>query len=134
MSEPGPRVAAWLGIIADLLGDPLFEMPHQLILEQLAQTFNLTGLGHSTSDSAGRQQLIEYPHAVLKPIAELDEWLDGRSHVLHPILRWHAVTRDPRPTSMARVPTALMSTRERWPLVSSLKPTVSSNRSRSATG
>ena len=121
MSEPGPRVATWLRVIADLLGDPLDEMPHQLILEQLAQTFSLTGLGHSTSDSAGHQQLIEYPHGVLKPIADLDEWLDGRSNEIHPLIRWHAVTRDPRPTTMARVPTTLVSTRRRWPLVSSLK-------------
>ena len=122
MAEPGPRVAAWLGIIADLLGDPLYEMPHQLIVEQLMQTFSLTGLGHSSSDSTGRQQLIAHPHGVLAPMIDLDDWLDGRSHELHPILLWHAVTRDPRPTTMERVPTALVSSRNRAPMISALKP------------
>jgi DNA-binding CsgD family transcriptional regulator len=121
MSEPGPRVAAWFGIIADLLGDPLYEMPHQLILEQLAQTFSVTGLGHSSSDSLGHQQLILHPRELLTPFGELDEWLNGRSHEHHPLLRWHAVTRDPRPTTMERVPTALVPTRDRQPLISGLK-------------
>ena len=115
-------MAAWLGIIADLLGDPLDEMPHQLISEELAQTFSVTGVGHSSSDAAGRQQLIEYPRGVLAPFSELDKWLDGRSHRLHPLLRWHAVTCDARPTTMARVPTAMVSARERLPLVTALKP------------
>ena len=121
MTEPGPRVAAWLGVVADLLGDPNSEMPHQLILEQLELTFSLTGIGHSSSDSTGRQQLIAYPDGVLTPFAELDEWLDGRSNELHPLIRWHAVTRDPQPTTMARVPTALVSTRDRRPMITLLK-------------
>jgi len=121
MSEPGPRVAAWFGIIADLLGEPLYEMPHQLILEQIAQTFSVTAIGHSSSDSVGRQQLIVHPHDVLTAFVELDEWLNGRAHELHPLIRWHAITRDPRPTTMERVPTALVSTRDRRPLISSLK-------------
>lgn len=120
MSEPGPRVAAWFGIISDLLGEPLYEMPHQLILEQLAQTFSVTAVGHNSSDSVGRQQLIMHPHDVLTAFAELDDWLNGRAHELHPIIRWHAVTRDPRPTTMERVPTALVSTRDRRPLLSAL--------------
>jgi len=122
MSEPGPRVAAWFGFIADLLGDdPLYEMPHPLILDQFAQTFSVTGFGHSSSDLAGRVQLIAHPRVVLPPSAELDEWLNGRTHHHHPLLRWHAVTRDPRPTTMERVPTALISRRDRQPLVSALK-------------
>ena len=120
MSEPGPRVAAWFGILSDLLGEPLYEMPHQLILEQLAQTFSVTAIAHNSSDSVGRQQLIMHPHDVLTAFAELDEWLNGRAHELHPIIRWHAVTRDPRPTTMERVPTALVSTRDRRPLLSAL--------------
>jgi DNA-binding CsgD family transcriptional regulator len=122
MSEPGPRVAAWFGFIADLLGaGPLYEMPHTLILEQITQTFTVTGLVHSSSGPDGRQQLIAHPRVVLPPVDELDEWLDGRTHHHHPLLRWHALTRDPRPTTMERVPTALVSRRDRQPLVSVLK-------------
>lgn len=122
MSEPGPRVAAWFGFISDLLGaGPMYEMPHPLILDQFAQTFSVTGPGHSSSDPGGRQQLIAHPRVVLPPLAELEEWLDGRTHEHHPLLRWHAVTRDPRPTTMERVPTALVSRRQRQPLVSVLK-------------
>jgi DNA-binding CsgD family transcriptional regulator len=122
MSEPGPRVAAWFGFISDLLGaGPLYEMPHPLILDLFAQTFTMTGPGHSSSDPRGRQQLIAHPRVVLPPLAELEQWLDGRTHEHHPLLRWHAVTRDPRPSTMERVPTALVSRRQRQPLISVLK-------------
>lgn len=121
MSEPGPRVAAWLGTISDLLGEQLYEMPHQVILEQLTRTFSVTGVGHSSSDSTGKQQMISFPEGLLDPVVELDEWLSGRSHKHHPLMRWHAVTGDPRPTTMDRVPTSLVPARDRRPILSALK-------------
>ncbi len=121
MSEPGPRVAAWLGTISELLGEHLYEMPHQVILEQLAQTFRVTGVGHSSSDSTGKQQMLSFPEKLLDPVIELDEWLAGRSQKHHPLMRWHAATQDPRPTTMDRVPTNLVSERDRRPIISSLK-------------
>lgn len=121
MSEPGPRVAAWLGTISDLLGERLYEMPHQVILEQLARTFSVTAVAHSSSDSSGHQQMLSLPTDVLAHVAELDEWLNGRSHEHHPLIRWHATVRDPRPTTIARVPTAVISVRDRQPLIDGLK-------------
>ena len=121
MSEPGPRVAAWLDTVSDLLCGHLYDMPHQVILQQLYRTFRVTGVGHSSSDSTGRQEIVSYPERLLDPVVELDEWLNGRSHKHHPLIRWHAVTGDPKPTSMDRVPTALVTARDRRPILSSLK-------------
>src|SRR5690242_12277735 len=67
-SEPGIRLAAWHDTIVDLLGEPLREMPHQLILETMAKTFDVTAVSHSTSDALGRQQVITHPRDVLKPV------------------------------------------------------------------
>lgn len=120
-SEPGIRLAAWHDTIVDLLGEPLREMPHQLILETMAKTFDVTAVSHSTSDALGRQQVITHPRDVLKPVADLDEWLAGRTHKHHPLLRWHAATRNPRPTTIERVPMTMVSARDRYPLISGLK-------------
>lgn len=114
-------MAAWLTTVSELLGEHLHEMPHRVILDQLSRTFSATGVGHSSSDSSGRQQMISLPSDVLERTADLDEWLNGGSHKHHPLIRWYATTRDPRPSTIGRVPTGLVSARDRRPLISSLR-------------
>lgn len=113
MSEPGPRVAAWLGTVCDLLSEHLYDMPHHVIFEQLERTFGVTAVCHNEADSLGRQSILTSPQDVLEPVTDLDEWLRGDSRGQNPLIRWHLATGDPRPWTIGRVPTTLVPLRDR---------------------
>lgn len=123
MSEPGPRVAAWLGTVADLLREPLLTMPHQVILEQLAATFPVTAVSHNWSDAEGEMGVSTHPVDVLAPLAgQMKSWLRGELAGSHPLIVWYLRTQDPRPWTIGRVPTALVPRREWQRIRQPLRP------------
>jgi DNA-binding CsgD family transcriptional regulator len=121
VSEPGPRVAAWLGTISDLLGEPLYEMPHHVIFDQLHQTFGVNAVAANRADPEGRQLMITSPSDALQSVTDLEEWTQGDSRNDNPLVRWYATTGDPRPMTIGRVPTSISPMRDRARIVASLR-------------
>lgn len=123
--EPGPRVAAWLGTVADLLQESLVEMPHEVIFEQLQRTFDVTAVSLTWASESSGYGVIVRPHDALEPLSEsgsMEAWLRGEVQGCHPLVAWHLATGDPRPWTNGRVPTALVPARKRIRVESLLRP------------
>lgn len=122
MPEPGPRLAAWLGTVADLLQQPLTEMPHEVIFEHLEQTFAVTAVSHNWSSLNGQQGATTRPHDALLPLsASMESWQRGDMRDCHPLISWHDKTGDTRPWTNGRVPTALVPMHKRSRVVEPLR-------------
>ena len=56
MRTSAARVAQWLGFVSDLLsGEPLCELPHDLVFDQLAMTFAWAGCPTTGAGPADHQ-------------------------------------------------------------------------------
>ena len=110
MSEPGPRVAEWFGIVSDLLRQPLTAMPKRDLMFHLVDTFDVTGVSWNSRDADGRIGLLQQPRDTLDAVAsEFGRWRSGELQDCHALLAWHAKTNDPRPWTIDRVPTTMVS-------------------------
>jgi DNA-binding CsgD family transcriptional regulator len=121
MAEPGRRVADWLALVCDLMGDHLIEMPHAVIFEQLSRTFDVEAAAYNLSDASGRQSMITCPSDALVTVEDLEDWTRGDGRGANPLVRWYSTTQDPRPFTIDRVPTSIVSDRERARIRSTLR-------------
>ncbi len=123
MTEPGPRVAAWLGTVSDLLREPLTEMPDAVIFDQLERTFAVTAVSHNRAGSDGLLEVVSHPHDALEPLAAaMEAWRRGEMLDCHALTNWHYVTGDPRPWTTGRVPTAIVAQHKRNRINQFLRP------------
>ena len=114
MSEPGPRVAEWFGIVSDLLRQPLTIMPKRYLMSRLIETFDVTGVSWNSRDADGRLDQLLQPEGTLDAVApEFARWQSGELQDCHALLTWYAKTKDPRPWTTERVPTQMMPKRKR---------------------
>lgn len=116
MSEPGPRVAEWFGIVTDLLRQPLTAMPKRHLMGRLIETFDVTGVSWNWRDDDCRFGLLVRPDNLLDPVADAtDRWRSGELFDSNALLRWFAKTKDPRPWTVGRVPTQMVPKGSRAP-------------------
>ena len=109
MSEPGPRVAEWFGIVSDLLRQPIAAMPTRFIVSRLVDTFDVTAASWNWRDHDQSFGMILQPSDALDALSEdLERWAAGELHDCHALLNWYARTKDPRPWSNDRVPSAIL--------------------------
>ena len=102
MSSSSIRAAQWIGFVGDLLRQPLTEMPHEAIVDQLRDTFAVTAASYNWAEADGRQGIIIHPVDTLEPLAEeFLAWQRGAFVGRHPLVTWHMTVGDPRP---ARTP------------------------------
>jgi DNA-binding CsgD family transcriptional regulator len=113
-----PCLDPWLDLVRDsLLGHDAF--PGDLIRQRLHETFGVHVMGawSGAGDSVGRDTAIPtWPTAEIEPY-----WLNG-GYRRHPSSRWYAVSPDLAPTTIARVPTAVVPVNERHRVQEALIP------------
>lgn len=122
MSTSSTRALPWIGFVGDLLRQPLTEMPHELIMDQLEETFEVTGSSFNWTTDDGGQGLLVHPIGLLDPVAAaFDSLPRGELLGQHPLMTWHLTLGDPRPSTSDRVPRSIVSNRDRQPLISLLR-------------
>lgn len=108
------RLVPWLGFVSDLLTEPLDQMPHEAIFDQLQASFPGVGVSYNWSEPDGRSGMIVRPQSLLVEYEEVvGAWQRGELKLAHPLATWYVTSGDISPTTCARVPTALVSTRDR---------------------
>lgn len=115
MGEPGIRVAEWFGTFADLGRLPLTTIPAGYVIERLSQDFPVTAASFNSRDHNGKFTiLIEPRDAIASVMADLSrDYERGELDRYHPLLTWYAVTGDPRAWTNGRVPSTMVSRRQR---------------------
>lgn len=114
MDEPGPRVAYWMGAFCDLMREPLTEFPARRIRLHLQESFAITGVTFNWRDADGRVGVEISPEEWMLAQTPLhSELRSGRLVDRHPLITWFAVTGDPAPWTSGRVPTTMVSKRQR---------------------
>ncbi len=113
MAEPGPRVAGWLDVANDLIGQPLTTVPHQAVIDHLCRIFSCTTVSYNWSDADGSAGILIEPGLLDQLPETATLWATGALDGCHPLIEWFAATGDPRPQTSNRVPTALVSRRRR---------------------
>lgn len=122
MSTTSVRATRWIGFVGDLLQRPLTEMPHEAIVDQLRETFEVTAASYNWAEADGRQGIIIHPVDTLDPLAEeFLAWQRGEFVGRHPLITWHLTVGDPRPCTNDRVPRGIVSHRERQPLIEMIR-------------
>ena len=118
MSSTSTRATQWIGFVGDLLRQPLTEMPHEAIVDLIRDTFDVTAASYNWAEADGSQGIIIHPVDTLEPLAEeFLAWQRGEFVGRHPLITWHQTVGDPRPSTNDRVPRAIVSNRERQPLI-----------------
>jgi DNA-binding CsgD family transcriptional regulator len=123
MRSVDARVADWVGFVGDLLRNPLREMPHDQIFDQLRASFAVAAVSVTWYD--GRTvsgDLMDPPDALASLAAEMREWHLGEWRDCHALTTWYEVTGDPRPTTWDRVPTTIVSAPKRQQIERRLRP------------
>jgi DNA-binding CsgD family transcriptional regulator len=114
LETPDARVARWLGIVSDLLCQPVSEVPRLVICQQLHLTFDLVGSLWYRRGPGDASESVGIPSVEQMFSAADNEWmLTSEAAAMHPLQRWYAATGDPRPQSLNRVPTELAPRRDR---------------------
>jgi len=122
MSSTSTRATQWIGFVGDLLRQPLTQMPHEAIVDLIRDTFDVTAASYNWAEADGRQGITIHPVDTLEPLAEeFLAWQRGEFVGRHPLVTWHMTVGDPRPSTNARVPLGIVSTRERQPLLQMVK-------------
>jgi DNA-binding NarL/FixJ family response regulator len=123
MGSNAVRVAQWLGFVSDLLfGEPLRELPHELVFDQLQMTFPADGVSYNWSGPGRQLGMLTRPLGVLDPLANLvGSWRQGELLQRHPLTCWYLTTGETRPTTLERVPTSMVSARSREPVIRGLR-------------
>jgi DNA-binding CsgD family transcriptional regulator len=123
MRSPEARAARWLGVVGDLLKEPVAAFPYGVLSAELAATFDVHAVSWNWGDPDGSFGFeIFPPNEVWRSEDFLSLWLSGELVALHPLTRWMAETRDPAPQSIGRVPTSVVSRRESREVTDLLKP------------
>lgn len=116
MASVDARVAEWVGIVADLLEDPLTSFPIDLVNRHLDETFDAETVAYNyrAPDGTSWQQVfastgrlfagMELPEALALSQRVLNE--DGLLNH-HPLVRWFTATGNPAAQSWGRVPPAI---------------------------
>ena len=103
------RLAHWFDVVRDLLAEPLTELPHERLLDDLVRTLGARG-GSWTHRSGG----VVVDHHVRAPGIGIDgeavAWMAARLDQ-HPLLCWFAATSDPAAQTVGRVPPSLVDPR-----------------------
>jgi DNA-binding CsgD family transcriptional regulator len=102
------RLSVMVAAVHDLLQEGGGEFPHRPLQPILAELFDAEPSWNwmDSPDEFGFELL--HPRSNW-PRAETDEVWRAGGAARHPLLRWYAVTRDPTPTTLARVPPAIAS-------------------------
>ena len=118
MSSTSTRAAEWIGFVGDLLRQPLTQLPHAAIVDQLRGTFDVTAASYNWAEADGSQGIVIHPVDTLAPLAEeFLAWQRGEFVGRHPLVTWHLTVGDPRPSTNNRVPRGIVSNREREPIL-----------------
>lgn len=118
------RALSWVGFVGDLLQQPLTAMPHDQIIDQLRETFDVTAGSYNWAENVNtasqrlsrtsREGIIVHPVNTLDPIAEeISAWRRGEFAGPHALVAWHLTVGGPRPYSSVRVPASVLSMRDR---------------------
>jgi hypothetical protein len=70
MSSTSTRAAEWIGFVGDLLRQPLTQLPHAAIVDQLRGTFDVTAASYNWAEADGSQGIVIHPVDTLAPLAE----------------------------------------------------------------
>ena len=70
MSTTAVRAMQWIGFVGDLLRQLLTRMPHQAVVDQLRQTFDVTAASYNWAEADGSQGIFIRPCDTLAPLAE----------------------------------------------------------------
>ena len=128
MSSTSTRATQWIGFVGDLLRQPLTQMPHEAIVDLIRDTFDVTAASYNWAEADGRQGIIIHPVDTLEPLAEeFLAWQRGEFVGRHPLITWYQTVGDPRPSTNDRVPRAIVSNRERQPLIAMQRPSAASS-------
>ena len=93
----------WVDLVADVLSEPLRELPHQRIAAELIETFDVTGCSFNDSlPGPGVLRLNPRDQDYRGQRRELVEWRDDREWE-HPLLIHYATTTDRRPRQIADI-------------------------------
>ena len=123
MVSTASRVASWVGFIGDLLQEPLSEMPHDRIFDQLETTFGVAAVSYDWTKPDGLNGVLIRPAEALRALrADPEVWAAGERGHGHPLITWHLTTGDPRPSTNDRVPTTMVPIRQRQPIMQFLRP------------
>ena len=105
------RIAHWLGVVSDLIGQPTADFPIEQIAAELHLTFEVNVVTWQWQDGAGCYGFEAFP----MPTGLDDEWWQAESDPTtfseHPLVLWHACTGDTRPYTTGRVPAQLTTAR-----------------------
>lgn len=97
------RLTDWVGIVSDLLREPLTEFPSTVVCTHLWRTFGAEPSHNRVqADGTVRFEML-HPLEDWPPVSVRQSWRDGGMQ-RDPLLRWYALTRSTAPQSMARVP------------------------------
>ncbi|HEX6341069.1 response regulator transcription factor [Umezawaea sp.] len=107
------RLEHWLDVVRDLLAQPLTEMPHVTLLDELVRTF-----GGAAGSWIDRQPDGHVEHHLWESGITVDQdtlaWLRNRLDQ-HPLPCWFAATEDLTAYTLGRVPRSLRDPRfETW--------------------
>jgi DNA-binding CsgD family transcriptional regulator len=124
MTSIEKRLAPWLGFVGDLLGQPLEQLPHDAVFDQLLAAFPALGVSFNWSEPDGCLGVIARPHGILDEYKEtVAAWQRGEISLQHPLFTWYVTTGDIRPNTCGRVPTGLVPCGERAPIMEILRDT-----------
>lgn len=71
MAATADRVAEWLWLRQRPASQPLTELPHDQLFDQLLSTFPANGVAYNWLDSDGQPEMLTRPEGILDPLADL---------------------------------------------------------------
>jgi DNA-binding CsgD family transcriptional regulator len=102
-----PRLGRWFDLVAEVLRQPLAEVPYRDLNAELTATFDAYAAGLHTVDATGRHVLHVLPATLtMARLEELRPFGD-----MGPLARWYGATRSPSPQSSGFVPWAIADRR-----------------------
>jgi DNA-binding CsgD family transcriptional regulator len=107
------RTAHCLGVVGELLREPLTGFPVDFLSCSLASTFDVTGVSWNWRQPDGSFGLSVTPGSLRHEGEGWDLWERGELFDIHPLVQWHLRTDDERPQSLGRVPGALVPRKDR---------------------
>ncbi|MDX3661488.1 helix-turn-helix transcriptional regulator [Streptomyces sp. ID05-26A] len=114
------RLAHWFDIVRDLLVEPVAQLPHVMLLNELMDSLGAKAGSwiHRRADGHVDYHVVSPPEMVLA--AEAIEWIRPRLDQ-HPLLCWFTATADPTAQTVSRVPKALRDPRyDAWQEIEAL--------------
>jgi DNA-binding CsgD family transcriptional regulator len=123
MPSPEHRAARWLGIVSDLLQQPLTQFPHARISEELCASFDVVAVPWTWRDADGSLGFEVFAPEYVCPTEEFCAmWQSGEFVTRHAIVRWFVATGDASPQSIARVLASIASPADVQAVADVLRP------------